>query len=241
MNEEQFKTFAERIISKDDTNLALRSAFRWKHYSIVSDGRIALMIDRAFESLRIAVDGQQTVAARLVDKILPEQRKAEYVRFDLDANLLGRAAEAAAQDIAPEMEHLRHHVADPHNPDDADSVESERFVLSRNTYVIMPNQKRSVVAGYYAGVIADVCKGRTVCTYGSRKNSNRPIYAKGDDWWLVGMPIRMDGRDRSALDWGFQGTAVADAKTGKLAWSHYETGPCPIFKMRFPKKSKEGV
>lgn len=239
MNEEEFKGFVERIASEDETRLALRSAFRWKDHSIVTDGRMALVVDRAFESLPIAVDGQQTIAARLVDEILPEQSRAEYARFDLDADLLGRAAAAAAQDIAPEMEELRHYVADPDDPDDMDSEDSERYVLTRQTRVIMPNQKRNVIAGYYAGVTADICKGRTASAYASQKDGNRLLYVKGDDWQLVLMPLLIDNRNEHDVGWAFHGTAVADAKTGELVWRRSNDGPCPIDALRFPKESEE--
>lgn len=238
MNEEQFKEFAERIASEDETRIALRSAFQWSGHSIVSDGRVALVVDKAFESLPAAADSQETIGRSLYNDILPGQSKDEYAEFNLDVDLLGRAATATAQDLAPEMETLRHYVADPDDPDDMDSYDSERYVLERHTYVIMPDPRRSVIAGYYASVIADICKGRAVRAYASQKTSNKTLYVKGDTWQLAIMPIRMVSRRRNIPYNEIRGTAVADAKTGELVWHRKEDDACPIDTLRFPKESE---
>ena len=241
MTEEQFKEFAKRIVSEDETRIALRNAFRWDGYSIVSDGRIALVVEKAFESLPLAEEGsQESVARSLLNEILPQQSKDEWVPFDLDIDLLGRAAAETAQDIAPEMEELRHYKADPDDPDDMDSEESERYVLTMHTYVIMPDQRRSVIAGYYASVIADICKGCTTSVCASKESSNKVIFFNSSDWQIGIMPIRMDGVDRSYYDDKITGKAIADAKTGKLVWRRL-SGECQIDMLRFQKESEAAI
>lgn len=235
MTEEQFKEFAERIASEDETRIALRNAFRWEGYSIVSDRRIALVVEKAFESLPVAEGSQESVARSLLNEILPQQSKDEWVPFDLDIDLLGRAAAETAQNIAPEMEELRHYKADPDDPDDMDSEESERYVLTMHTCVIMPDQRRSVIAGYYASVIADICKGCTTSVCASKKSSNKVILFNSSDWQIAIMPIRMDGVDRSYYANRITGKAVADAKPGKLVWRR-SYDECQIDMLRFRKE-----
>ena len=94
MTEQQFKEFAERIVSEDVTRPAMRSAFRYKGHSIVTDARIALVVDTAFESLPEAADGQESLAVSLVEQMLPDIRRkicdGKYGAMPLDADLLAR-------------------------------------------------------------------------------------------------------------------------------------------------------
>ena len=236
MTEQQFKEFAERIVSEDVTRPALRSAFRYKGHSIVTDGRIGLVVDTAFESLPEAADVQESIAYSLVDKIIPdiEQKVSagKYFHFVCDSDLLSRAAQAVAKDLEPDMAKLRHHVADPNDPDDADGEDSERYVLQTHTNIIMPDNRRTVVSGYYAGLVADISLrcGRLASACADRKSERSTLYFRGSGWSIVLQPLYLcDGN----MYW-IEHNAIADALTGKLVWSHSANGKCNIRKLRFP-------
>ena len=239
MTEQQFKEFAERIVSEDVTRPAMRSAFRYKGHSIVTDARIALVVDTAFESLPEAADGQESLAVSLVEQMLPDIRRkicdGKYGAMPLDADLLARAAAATAEDLASDMDKLRHHEADPDDPDDVDSEDSERYVLSRETRVIMPDERRHVIAGYYAGVVADMCKfcGPYIA-YADLKSECNTLRFDGEGWAVVLQPIRICKSDESL--W-FSDESIADARTGKVVHRRGD-GDFSMRALRFPKEGE---
>ena len=130
------------------------------------------------------------------------------------------------------MDKLRHHEADPDDPDDVDSEDSERYVLSRDTRVIMPDERRHVIAGYYAGVVADMCKfcGRLATACADQKSERNTLYFRGSGWSIVLQPLYL----RDGNMYWIEHNAIADALTGKLVWSHFADGKCNIRKLRFP-------
>ena len=237
MTVQQFKEFAERIVSKDVTRPALRSAFRWYKFSIVADGRIALVVDKAFDSLPVASGDQVSIAASLIAKIMPDIDKkmlaGKYGHFVCDIDLLERAAQAVEKDLEPDMAKLRHHEADPYDPDDVDSEDSERYVYQTCSQIIMPDKRRTVVAGYYARLVADICLrcGRSVSAVADQKLARSTLLFLGSGWRVFLQPLYL--RDEGNPFW-FSNNAIADARTGELVWSHSNGGQCRMRSLRFP-------
>lgn len=244
MTEEQFKEFAERIVSEDVTRPALRNAFRWEGHSIVTDARIALVVDTAFESLPEAKDGQESIAASLVKRMIPDiGRKlslGKYGYFSLDSDLLLRAAVAVKEDLKPDMDELRHYKADPDDPDDVDSEYSERYIYSIRTNVIMPDERRTVVSGYYARLVADISLrcGRLVAACADRKLARDTLWFRGTGWSVLLQPLHC--RDNGDHSWN-RHNAIADARTGELVWSHSNDGKCNIRNLRFRNPSPDFI
>lgn len=236
MTEEQFKEFAERIVSEDVTRPSLHNAFRWNEYSVVTDGRIALVVNRAFESLPEASVEQKTIAASLVERMIPDiEHKlsvGKYDKFDLDVELLVRAAAAVVEDLAPDMAKLRHHEADPDDPDDVDCEDSDRYVYQTYTNVIMPDRKRTVVSGYNARLVADIChRCGPVTACADQKQAKNTLCFRGDDWTVLLQPLYL----RDGNEYWIEHNAIADARIGKLVWSRSFEGACNIRKLRFSR------
>lgn len=236
----EFKYLAGLCVSEDVTRPALRSAFYWGGTAIATDGRIALVADAKPGDLPAADEDQQRLAQSLHGEMLPEARKdvanGKYEEFELDIDKLVAAVKAVEEDIAPEMDELRHYEPDPDDPDDAPSEESERFVLSRYTMVILPNVERTIIAGYYASVVANCCLigGKARAYMDKRHGDGGPLYLAGQGWELLLMPLRVRGctRDRNNL---CDAASVADAATGLLV-NRRAAGRFNLDKLRFPQE-----
>lgn len=238
MTSTEFKYLAGGCVSEDETRPALRSAFYWGGTAIATDGRIALVADAKPGDLPAADEAQQRLAQSLLGEMLPEARKkvanGKYEEFELDIDMLVVAVAAVETDIAPEMDELRHYEPDPDDPDDFPSEESERFVLSRYTMVILPNARRTVIAGYYASVVANCCLigGKARAYMDKRHGDGGPLYLAGQGWELLLMPLYVRGYARNDL---CHAASVADAATGLLV-NRRAAGCFNLDKLRFPQE-----
>lgn len=240
MTSTEFKYLAGLCVSEDVTRPALRCCFYWGGSAIVTDGRIALVADAEPGDLPASDEAQQRLAQSIHGELLPKARKnvanGKYEEFELDIDKLAVAVAAVETAIAPEMAELRHYEADPDDPDDAPSEESERFVLSRYAMVILPNARRTVIAGYYASVVANCCLigGKARAYMDKRHGDGGPLYLVGQGWELLLMPLRVRGctwtRD-NLCDAAF----VADAATGLLV-NRRAAGRFNLDKLRFPQE-----
>ena len=244
MTIDEFKLFAPRIASEDETRRALRRPFRFQRRAYVTDGRVALVLDEACDaSLVTAVEAGATTAALQLDKHITAFAAANVLgcceMFGLDAALLRAAARATFADLEPSMDYLRSHEADPDDPGDVSTTESVRFVHERYSRVILPDCGRTVVAGHFADILADVLAAtgaRHACVRHDIRSV--PVYAGGENWHLMIMPLRAE------LTFGETGwmvaASVADAATGELLHSYYpdddEEGRVDLCKLRFPGK-----
>ena len=240
MTSTEFKYLAGLCVSEDVMRPALRSAFYWGGTAIVTDGRIALVADAEPGDLPAADEAQQHLAQSLHGEMLPEARKkvanGKYEEFKLDIDRLVVAVAAVETDIAPEMDELRHYEPDPDDPDDFPSEESERFVLSRYTMVILPNVARTVIAGYYASVVANCCLigGNARAYMDKRHGDGGPLYLAGQGWELLLMPLYVRGRT-GTRDNLCDAASVADAATGLLV-NRRAAGRFNLDKLRFPRE-----
>jgi len=237
MTSTEFKHLAGFCVSEDVTRPALRVPFYWGGSAIATDGRIALVADAEPGDLPPSDEAQMRLAHSLHGEVLPEARKnvanGKYEEFELDIDRLVAAVIAVETDIAPEMAELRYYDPDPDDPDDVPSKESERFVLSRYTMVILPNAQRTVIAGYYASVVANCCLigGKARAYMDKRHGDGGPLYLSGLGWELLLMPLRM----RGYVDDPIYAASVADAATGLLVNRH-AAGRFDIDKLRFPEQ-----
>lgn len=238
MTSTEFKHLASFCVNEDETRPAIRSAFYWGGSALATDGRIALVADAKPGDLPAADEAQQHFAQSLCGKMLPEAWKnvanGKYEEFELDVDKLVVAVKAVEEDIAPEMAELRHYEPDPDDPDDFPSEESERFVLSRYTMVILPNVERTVIAGYYASVVANCCLigGKARAYMDKRHGDGGPLYLAGQGWELLLMPLYVRGYARNGH---CHAASVADAATGLLV-NRRAAGCFNLDKFRFPQE-----
>lgn len=247
MTIEQFKEFAPRIVSEDETRRALMYPCCNGCRAYASDGRIALIIKTCYTSSFKTDDetGVRVVTTSLNDCINAFDAALERGNceaFSIDADRLRNAARATFDDLEPSMDYLRSYEPDPDDLDDVASTESVRFVRERYSRVILPNRGRSVIAGYYADILADVLAATdTHCAYVRHYIKDSPIYAKGANWYLIVMPIRTDCGYGGEKRW-MNDSAIADAATGELVHSYDPDGNGPdradMDVLRFPKKGE---
>lgn len=243
MTIDDFKLFAPRIASEDETRRALQQPFRFQRRAYVTDGRIALVIETCDDSLMKAEEAGATTVALQLNKYTIAFDAALHLgnceAFSLDAGRLGIAATLTFGDLEPSMDYLRSYEPDSDDPDDVASTESVRFVRERYSHVILPNRGRSVIAGYYADILNEVLAlTNTHCAYVRHDLKNSPIYAKGENWYLMVMPLRAEPTF-GETGW-MVAASVADAATGELLHSYYpdddEEGRVDLYKLRFPGK-----
>ena len=238
MTSTEFKYLAGFCVGESEWRPAMRSAFYWGGSALATDGRIALVADAEPGDLPAADEAQQRLAQSLHGEMLPEAREkvanGKYEEFKLDVDRLVVAVAAVETDIAPEMDELRHYEPDPDDPDDFPSEESERFVLSRYTMVILPNARRTVIAGYYASVVANCCLigGKARAYMDKRHGDSGPLYLAGQGWELLLMPLYVRGYARNDL---CHAASVADAATGLLV-NRRAAGCFNLDKLRFPRE-----
>lgn len=244
MTIDEFKSFAPRIVSEDDTRRALTQPCRNGCHAYVSDGRIALVCETCDTSLNTDDEtGARSVTIALGGYIVSFNTaltRGDCEVFSLDASRLRIAARATFDDLEPSMDYLRSYEPDPDDPDDIASTESVRFVRERYSRVILPNRGRSVIAGYYADILADVLTLTDIhCAYVQHGVKNSPIYAKGENWYLMVMPLR--GTSSFGETRWLEASAIADAATGELVHSYDSDGNGPdradLDALRFPGKA----
>ena len=245
MTIDDFKLFAPRIASEDETRRALQQPFRFQRRAYVTDGRIALVIETCDDSLMKAEEAGTTTVALQLNKYTIEFDAAIHLgnceAFSLDAGRLGIAATLTFGDLEPSMDFLRSYEPDPDDPDDVASTESVRFVRERYSRVILPNRGRSVIAGYYADILSEVLAlTNTHCAYVRHDLKNSPIYAKGENWYLIVMPLR--GTSSFGETRWLEASAIADAANGALVHRYDPDGNGPdradLDELRFPKKGE---
>lgn len=222
MTPSEFFSIAPLFISEDDTRRALCSPFRHGHHLFASDGRIALVgvatcID-ADEIGETPDESQRSLADRLmknyVEKIQLRIAVGDYMVFPLGK--LVEAVCAAFTDVEPEMMWLRANSPDD-DPDADGSPDSVRYVHEAFTSVIMANGQRSVIAGYYASLIAGLSKFYgSVSAYADTCDPHAPPFFQGDNWRCIVMP-RLVKPHGNNFEWDYYGgCSIADAKTGAL-------------------------
>lgn len=214
-----FKEFAPRIVSEDPTRQAIMQPCRNGCHAYATDGRIALVCETCDQSFKPDDElGARNVTISLNDYIVQFNTALMHGNceaFSLDAGRLGIAVTLTFDNLAPSMDYLRTYEPDPDDPDDVASTESVRFVRERYSRVILPNRGRSVIAGYYAAIVADILAATdTNVAYVRHDIKNSPVFIKGKRWYLILMPLRATS-DFGKTYWTDVG-AIADAATGKL-------------------------
>ena len=100
--------------------------------------------------------------------------------------------------------------------------------------VILTNVARTVIAGYYASVVANCCLigGKARAYMDKRHGDGGPLYLAGQGWELLLMPLRVRGCTGDNL---CDAASVADAATGLLV-SRRAFGCFNLDKLRFPQE-----
>lgn len=244
MTIDKFKDFAPRCVSEDVTRPALMQPCRNGCHAYVSDGRIALICETCDQSFKLDDDvGARNVTAHLNDRIIKFNTalmRRDCEAFSLNATRLSTAAAATFDNLEPSMDYLRTYEPDPDDLDDVATTETVRFVRERYSRVILPNRGRTVIAGHYAAILADVLAATgTSCAYVRHDIKNSPIYAKGENWYLILMPLRAN-HDFGETRW-MDASAIADAATGKLLHGYNKDEPdrVDLDALRFPESEAE--
>jgi hypothetical protein len=131
---------------------------------------------------------------------------------------------------------LRANSPDDDDPDADGSPDSVRYVHEAFTSVIMANGQRSVIAGYYASLIAGLSKFYgSVSAYADTCDPHAPLFFQGDNWRCIVMP-RLVKPHGNNFEWDYYGgCSIADAKTGALVRPRNERKP-DIDVLRLGKK-----
>lgn len=228
----EFKLFAERCVSEDVTRPKLQQPCRDTRRTYVSDGRIALIIEASDPSFKtFSETGTESVVNQLTNRINSfnaalERGDDACEKFRIDAARLRTAAHATFCDLEPSMDYLRHYEPDPDDLDDVATTETVRFVYQRYAFVILNDRLRTVIAGYYADILADVLAATdTRYAYIYQTHADSAIYVKGENWYLILMPLRGKPEFGEA-HWMVAG-AIADAATGELLHSYENNDEIP--------------
>ena len=158
--------------------------------------------------------------------------KGEYQGFGLCSMM--EAVIAAFAHIEPEMMWLRANEPDEDDPDADGLPDSVRHVHTSFTAVIMANPARSVIAGYYASLIAGLMKYHgPVEAYADKNDPNTALYFRGPDWNCMLMPRRVSFKGMN-VSWNYyyNGRAIGDACTGRLVWGRNKEENLDMDKLR---------
>lgn len=241
MTIEEFKLFAERCVSEDVTRPALTKAFRAGARAYVTDGRIALALDLAEDMDVSGIEYSYSHIPGMIDKYITDFCCSALSSWDcecftLDAAKLRAAATATFADLKPHEDYLRTYEADPDDPDDVTTMETLRFVHCRYSCVILPDRSRTVIAGYYAAVLADIFDAMNVGVAYIRQNITNPhICVRGTNWTVMLMPLR-NTHEFGETRW-LDASAIADAATGELLHSYGDPGgPVDLDTLRLPRE-----
>lgn len=241
MTIDEFKQFAPRIVSEDVSRPSIMQPCRNGCHAYATDGRIALIFETCDQSFKLddEVDARN-VTTHLNNYIIEFNTaitRGKCEAFCLDAALLRIAARATFDNLAPSLDYLRTYEPDPDDPDDVPATETVRFVYERYSRVILPDRGRTVIAGYYADIIADILAATdTSCAYVRHDIKNSPIFTQGKYWCLILMPLRAT-HDFGEARW-MDASAIADAATGELLHGYNIDEPdrADLDALRFPKK-----
>lgn len=235
---EEFTTLAPRLAAEDERRKKLRKPWRTDRRTYVSDGRAALIYDdcvpAAETEAAMGVANQTQTLERMAADIDSFTASARCETVELDVARLRAAIRATYEDLEKSEMFLRDREPDDTDPDDEPKVESVRWMRSAFSRIILPDKRRTVLAGYYAEILADMLDTFGIKHICIPPNVRRdmPICATGDNWRLLIMPIYCgDGRPPYLMP----AAAVADAATGELV-HHYEDGQVDCYDLRFPAK-----
>lgn len=225
MTASEFMAIAPMFASEDVTRPSLQKPFRCGDRLFVTDGRIALAHRARFTELcRIAetTDEKRLSLGKSIRSMVEicdaKISKGEYQGYGLRS--ITEAMVAAFSNVEPEMMWMRANEPDEDDPDADGSPNSVRYVHETFTSVIMANPARSVIAGYYASLIAGLEKYHgPVEAYADVSDHNAILYFRGTDWNCALMP-RLVGRgyERNSL----ARCSIADALTGSLVYGRDE-------------------
>lgn len=222
MTASEFMAIAPMFASDDVTRPSLHEPFRCGDRLFATDGRIALAHRARFTELCKITEttderrlGLGKSIIGIVEMNEAKIAKGEYKGYGLCS--ITEAVVAAFANVEPEMMWLRANELDDDDPDANGSPDSVRHVHEQFTCVIMANPARSLIAGYYASLIAGLVKYHgPVEAYSDENDQHAMLYFRGPDWNCALMP-RMVGTKGSHLEWRyFGGCSIADAWTGNL-------------------------
>lgn len=242
MSIEEFKLFAERCVSEDVTRPSLTKPFRAGARAYVTDGYIALALDLTGDMDVSGIEYSYSHIPGMIDKYITDFCSAlsagKCEAFSLDAAKLRTAAAATFADLKPHEDYLRTYEADPDDPDDVTTVATLRFVHRRYSRVILPDHSHSVIAGYYAAVLADILAATNAgVAYIRHDITNLPICARGANWTVMLMPL-CNTHEFGETRW-LDASAVADAATGELLHSYGDAKQIDLNALLFPAKGGE--
>lgn len=222
MTASEFMAIAPMFASEDVTRPSLHEPFRCGDRLFATDGRIALAHRARFTELcKIAETTDERrlgLGKSIMDMVEMNEAKiakGEYKGCGLCS--ITEAVVAAFANVEPEMMWLRANEPDEDDPDADGSPNSVRHVHESFTSVIMANPARSVIAGYYASLIAGLEKYHgPVEAYADARDPNVMLYFRGPDWNCALMPRKV-GTKGANWEWSyFGGCSIADALTGNL-------------------------
>lgn len=225
MTASEFMAIAPMFASEDVTRPSLHEPFRCGDRLFVTDGCIALAHRARFAELcRIAetTDEKRLSLGKSIRSMVEicdaKIAKGKYQVYGLRS--ITEAVVVAFANIEPKMMWLRANEPDEDDPDADGSPDSVSHVHKTFTSVIMANPARSVIAGYYASLIAGLEKYHgPVEAYADVSDPNAMLYFRGPDWNCVLMPIMVGrGYERNSL----AGCSIADALTGSLVYGRDE-------------------
>lgn len=219
MTASEFMAIAPMFASEDVTRPSLHEPFRCGDRLFATDGRIALAHRARFTELcRIAETTDEKLLGlgksimSMIEQNDAKIASGKYQGYGLCS--MWEAVIAAFANVEPEMMWLR-----ANEPDEDGSPDSVRYVHESFTSVIMANPARSVIAGYYASLIAGLMKYHgPVEAYADASDPHAMLYFRGPDWNCALMP-RLVKPCGVCHVWNYYGgCAIADAMTGKLVW-----------------------
>ena len=230
MKASEFMAIAPMFAGEDVTRPAFSMPFRHGDHLFATDGRIALAHRARFTELcKIAETTDEKrlgIGKSIMGMIESNDAKiasGKYQGFGL-CSMMEAVIEAFAN-VEPEMMWLRANEPDEDDPDADGSPDSVRYIHELFTSVIMANPARSVIAGYYASLIAGLMKYHgPVEAYADANDPHAMLYFRGPDWNCALMP-RMVCSKGKCWEWNcFGGCSVADAWTGSLVYGRDEEG-----------------
>lgn len=224
MTASEFMSIAPMFASEDVARPTLREPFRCRDHLFATDGRIALVHRaRLTELCRIAETtdekrpGLGKSLMSMVEQSDAKIASGKYQGYGLCS--MWEAVVAAFANVEPEMMWLRANALDDDDPAADGLPDSVRHVHESFTCVIMANPARSLIAGYYASLIAGLVKYHgPVEAYADENDPHAKLYFRGPDWNCVLMPRKV-GIKGANWEWSyFGGCSIADAWTGTLVW-----------------------
>ena len=222
MTASEFMAIAPMFTSEDVTRPALSEPFRYGTHLFATDGRIAIAYNALHTELcKIAEttdERRQSLGRSIMSMVEMNDAKiarGEYKAYGLCSIM--EAVVAAFANVEPEMMWLRANELDDDDPDANGSPDSVRHVHESFTCVIMANPARTLIAGYYASLIAGLVKYHgPVEAYADASDPHAMLYFRGPDWNCVLMP-RMVCSKGTSWEWNrFGECSIADAWTGSL-------------------------